>query len=412
MINNTFLISIANIIARLTHLLLFVVIGNRYGISGVTDEIFLIYAPLAVLMTVTNSVAEVVVMPIFHRAKMVGVTDQIAFLFIKIIFLAVPITAAVVLLLSYMFFFEFNYFVFFIFILLPILSTLSSFFMGYLNSRDKLAIAMLGPFYGGIIAIPVCLYLDVSTISLALVFLVFELFRFLGLYFHSNDIQIKNSKIYSRTKELFSWGIKNAKIQAVGALLLALNPMIDIYFANNLDFGDVTNVEYANRLWNIVYVVFVGFIAFTYAQMSKSAANNSLNKKRVNIVSFWVGIVALIISLIVIIFSDLIIDNLYRFSNMNDLLLSKLSTLFVFYLVGTAPFIASMIYVRAFSALGVIRILSVVAFISVISNILLNFILIKYFGVYGIGLSTSICNFIALLILVYYFNFKIYPKNT
>ena len=52
-----------NIFARLFHLLVFLLIGNLYGMGHTTDLVFLVYAPFAVIMSVTAGAAEVIIMP-------------------------------------------------------------------------------------------------------------------------------------------------------------------------------------------------------------------------------------------------------------------------------------------------------------------------------------------------------------
>ena len=63
------IITIVNIVARGSHLLFFMFIGNKYGASDTTDIVLYLIAPLTVLTAVTSGAAEAVIMPMFHKSK-------------------------------------------------------------------------------------------------------------------------------------------------------------------------------------------------------------------------------------------------------------------------------------------------------------------------------------------------------
>ena len=74
-----------------------------------------------------------------------------------------------------------------------------------------------------------------------------------------------------------------------------------------------------------------------------------------------------------------------------------LAKLFSCYMLGAAPFVASLVYIRAISALGKTKILMIGAVVSVISNIVFNFVFTEIFLLIGIGLATSLTHLIHFL---------------
>jgi peptidoglycan biosynthesis protein MviN/MurJ (putative lipid II flippase) len=116
------------------------------------------------------------------------------------------------------------------------------------------------------------------------------------------------------------------------------------------------------------------------------------------------GLAAVGVSLVVIASSDFIIDLLYGFGKMNESARMKLADLLVCYLVGTGPFLGGLVYVRALSSEGRIAVITGIAAIGVMVNIGSNAVLIKFFGLNGIGLATSLTYGINTLLLGYAFS--------
>ncbi|HEY1248306.1 MAG TPA: polysaccharide biosynthesis C-terminal domain-containing protein, partial [Nitrososphaera sp.] len=74
------------------------------------------------------------------------------------------------------------------------------------------------------------------------------------------------------------------------------------------------------------------------------------------------------------------------------------------YLAGSAPFVSGMVYVRAFSALGRIPLITVAASINAGANLILDWIMTNIYGLTGVGIATSITYLAVTLFLAVYFN--------
>jgi putative peptidoglycan lipid II flippase len=287
----------------------------------------------------------------------------------------------------------------------PVLATISSIFTGLLNAEGNHRKAVLGPLYGSIASAILLISLPPSIYNLAAILLCYETGRLTGLWLHvRNAGKAFSDKASKSDLGITDWAIKGAKLQILGSFLGALNVFIDILFANTLEAGAVTFIEYSGRLWNLVPLLFTGTLVLVHAKMSRDAASTGfLHVKDVHITSLKIGVLAVVVSIIAIIFCAPVIDLLYGYANLEFQQRKTLSNLLVCYLAGTGPFVAGLVYVRAVSAEGKIRIITIVAAVSVVINLTLNYVLINIYGLNGIGIATSCTHIFSLMLLVYLF---------
>jgi putative peptidoglycan lipid II flippase len=379
------------------------VIGNYFGISAATEIVFFLYAPLAVLMSVALGVSDVIVMPTMHRAQLINGSKEIETAFIKVALLIIPIITVFVLSITWYFVPQASLPTILLLTPIPLLSSFSSIYIGLLNSKGRHSYAVIGPIYGAVISVLVVFLLSPTAENLAGTLLLFECGRAFGLRSHVINRNKKSMCVSEETKFLLRKALQDGKWQAFGSLLISLNPLIDIIYARSLEIGSVTSIEYTYRLSNLVPLFFTGFIITVYAKMSRAAAVSSINKVYLSKVVLKVGVSAAILSVLVIIFSKPIIEQLYSYGAITareQLILSKLLSI---YLLGATPFIIGLIYSRAFSAQRRVILLANVALVSVVFNLILNYILIKQYGIYGIALATSICHLICLILFIIFF---------
>lgn len=394
-------LTLTNIIARSVHFVFFIVLGNIYGISAVTEDVFFLYAPIVVMMAVATGVADVIVMPAMHRAENFRCTKEVCTSFKLIIYKTVPVVSIIIIFAMWIIRPSANVLTLIILAPIPILSSVSSLYSGVLNSHDKHKLAVLGPVYGSILSLPTLFILPISAISLASVLLIFEVGRYLGMYWHSRIIDISDS-ILSKSKDakkIVEKSIQNGKWQILGSLFMASSVFIDILFASTLGNGSITSVEYVGRLWNLVPLLFFGYLIYAYARMSKIASSGKLFKKQINKSAIMLGITAIVISGIIIFLRQNIIDLVYGLGSIGREERVVLANLLGSYVIGAAPFLMGLLYVRALSAIGQIKTITKVSFINLLSNIILNFIFIKYWGLIGIGLATSMTYLLASVLL-------------
>ena len=407
-------ITALNLLARSAHLLLFLIIGNRFGATASTDTVLLLQAPLLVVMTVSTGVTDVIVMPVMHRASLSrsSITLLRKFRFFALL-VTVPLAVIAVLAGAIL---STNATLLMCLILLPmpLFSILSGMHVGILNSCKMHGRAAIGPLYGGGAAIPLLIVLPPAPETIAVALLVFEVAKYTGLRFHSySRIKALESHI-KEDKLLLSWALKGAFYQAIGSFILAMNFMIDVVFAAQLSSGSVSLVEYSNRLWNLVPLLLIGFVTVAYEHMSRLAAKNELVSSYVHNTALKLGLYALVLSILASIACHPVVEIVYGYGTMGSDERDIFSTLIIFYLIGAAPFLVGQVYVKAHSAMGHPKVMTVVAFIGIFINILGNILLIPVLGIYGIGLATAVTYLFSAFFLGYLFSqrAKDYSNNS
>jgi putative peptidoglycan lipid II flippase len=100
--------------------------------------------------------------------------------------------------------------------------------------------------------------------------------------------------------------------------------------------------------------------------------------------------ISFIVFLVVFFFSKFIIYWVFGYGKFDRAFLPLVHLTFIFYLFQLVPYAIGVVYVRAHLVFKNSKTLMKLGFISLISNITLNFILMKWLGVSGIALSTSL----------------------
>lgn len=392
------IITAVNIAARAAHLLFFIVIGNKYGSSTITDSVITLLAPLVVLTGIVSGAADVVAMPVFHKARNKNDAKYIYRFFLRrIICYLIPSSVLITIITSLFC----NYSDFFLILILspiPLLASLSALKAGILNASNRFRASVSGPFFGAITAVFFLLIAPVNIYCFALSFLLFEAGKISGLYLFRDITSGGNSLKTDFSSQIITWGYRNVKLQLIASLILSLIYPIDIWFAGTLGEGSVTFVEYANKLWNVIPLFFAGHIALTYYSLSKAVNKSSESFETINIhnVALRYLLLGTIASCIVIFTSDSLIRMSFGIGKISIQQQASLSGLLDSYLAGAGFYVGGLVYVRMMSATGRTDILLIIACLSLLCNIICDVLFIKIAGLNGIGFATStvyFCNF-------------------
>jgi peptidoglycan biosynthesis protein MviN/MurJ (putative lipid II flippase) len=220
--------------------------------------------------------------------------------------------------------------------------------------------------------------------------LAFECGRLGGLRVLARRIRSSDDAQGANPGPVLTWAARNGRWQLMASLLMALNPLVDILFARTLGAGAVTTVEYASRLWNVIPLLFAGYLTLMYAKMSRGVASGSGNvMTRLHTRAVAVGLAGAAVTGVAMLGVEPTIQFVYGFGVMDFATRAELSHLLMAYLVGASPFVASLVYVRAFSAQGRVDVLAWVAVANVGTNLMLDAVLIRWVGLVGIGLATA-----------------------
>ncbi len=205
---------------------------------------------------------------------------------------------------------------------------------------------------------------------------------------------------------------RNPNVRRVGALLLPvsvslglinLNGVVDVQFASFLGTGGVAAMTFAFRLYQLpeaLFAIAVGTVLFP--TLSKIAARNDTDTFRSTITQGLRVIFFLLIpaSAFMLALSEPIVRLAYehgRFTAENTELVA--SALF-FFAVGSAFSGGSTLLTRGFFSLGRPWLPTTAAIGNLAVNAILNWLLIKPFGLGGIPLSTSIVSALTFIILL------------
>lgn len=207
-----------------------------------------------------------------------------------------------------------------------------------------------------------------------------------------------------------SWGkvkafMSQAGYHLLGLLSLNLLPLVDQWFASWLGTGSLSLLSYADRLFQIPFqLLMTGFLQIFLSYWSEQYFRGSSQ-------AFWehvwkdvriVFAVTLILSLFLILFRDPIVRLLFGLGKMPADDLSMLGKLFGWMMVGFAPAILNLLYVRVLFVLKKSSVFFIQSLIRLILNILFNFVFMRLWGLQGLAISTSAV-FIGTTIWLHYY---------
>lgn len=389
-----------NIAARGAYFLVFVWVGNVYGSTQTTDAVFLMYAPVAIIATVIAGIAEIVFMPFAYRARDQNCATAFRRLLVRNSLFTTLALGPLALILAFLVLGKISIAAIGL-LPIPALAAISGIYGSLLNAHRKFRTAALGPICGASVAIIVLIVVPISELGLVLAFLAYDLGRAASMYVYgrtvlpdSTDTEPQNAPV------LLANAFRGVRDQGLGSLLVALNPLVDMLFAKTLGPGAVSSVEYANRMWVLIPLLFSGPLIVFHSQASLDAIRGRLSLKDVHREAFRLGVVALTVGMLLILAAPWLVDWLYGWGHMEPAARDSLSKLLVAYFVGTGPYVASLVFVRTLSATAHIAFITQAAVLSVILNAGLDWLLIQYMGLAGLGLATSL-TYTAVAIFLY-----------
>lgn len=349
---NAFFITLLNVVARSAQLVLFLAIGNLYGANDTTDTILKLQAPLLVIITVVAGVADAVVMPTLHRAAAYGLEHEVQKRLSGYVFVTVGGISLIALLVTFFIVSPKSVGPLFFLFPIPILAAQSAIYTGALNAQGRHRLAALGPLYGGSLALIALVMLPASEISLASTLLAYELMRAVGLKANLRSLINKAAEPCDpvQLKAILTRALQNAKTQALGSFLVGLNPLIAITFASHLGESAVTLVEYANRLWNAIPLLFSGNIILFFSHASRNEAAKTGVLIAAHNAAARFGVIALIISMLFIVWRHQITFLLYGNGALDPTLQSQFAELLGCYIFSARGHSSRASFTRGFLA--------------------------------------------------------------
>jgi len=287
---------------------------------------------------------------------------------------------------------------------LIIFLTWTSILAGAINAYKRFAIPAISPAFRAALNLLI-IFIFRSALgvhAIAIGYVVGEFFRLLILFIFIYKKELFKINLSFEINIKIKRFLKASSYQALGMLAVGLSPIIDKTMASWLETGSVSILEYADRLYMIpvtflstgVMVVLLSYWSERYYKLGKQKLKEDV-KKALKIVT----LVAIIITFILIIFNRLIVSIAFGRGEFDMEKLPEVGWVFVFYLVGFAPYMAGRIFVQSHLVLKNTKALLKCGLYITLLNILLNYIFMKFFKVAGIALATSFTSIFALCYL-------------
>ena len=289
-----------------------------------------------------------------------------------------------------------------------VLMSLSGLVTGILNSHNIFTVPSLAPFVMNIITVifVILLFSRLGIFSIAVGIMAGSLMHLV--------IQLPQLKA-SPLKYRFAINFKHKGVKEIFSLMLPillslgavqLNNGVDNFFALNLGGGNTTALTLSWRVANIPLGVFtVAIVTVLYPLISRQAAGDDIKgiKESFSLGVREIGYMMVPATAGLVILSYPIIKVLFERYNFGPMDTKKVAYILIFHSLGLIFFGLLMILNRIFYAFKNVKTPLKVASFSIIVNLILDWILIRFMDVGGLALSTTLvalCNIVVLIIIL------------
>lgn len=190
----------------------------------------------------------------------------------------------------------------------------------------------------------------------------------------------------------------------ISAVINDINKIVDKSLASTLVAGSISALDYADRIQQLVYGVFIMAITTViYPLLSKEASIGS-KKELINVMQKGFNVILIITipaTLGMIILAEPIVSLAFERGAFTVAATNMTSSALIFYTIGLVGISIRTLLYRVYYSLQDTKTPLVNSLIAIIINIILNLILIKYMGHNGLALATSIAAIITALLLLY-----------
>jgi len=201
--------------------------------------------------------------------------------------------------------------------------------------------------------------------------------------------------------------------KVASSFLTAMNNYIDQFFAAQLVIGSIAALNYGIKIPAFAISIVITALGSVLLPHFSRLVTENLESAYQHLFKIlkWVVLLSAIFVVIGIFTSDFIIELLFErneFTHDDTLKVSLIQKITLAYV----PFyLCTLIIVRFLTSINKNKFMAWVSFLNLITNTILNIILIKRFGVYGLALSTTL---VLIISSGFYFGYtyKQYKKTT
>ena len=406
-------------VARLTGLLVPIVIARTFGVSGETDSFFLVYALMMFFtMTVARSLETSLVPFIMERKD----DPERIRSFVGRIFAITLLGAPVFGLVGYKaigpllrlvsdlpFVGSSSPEVFFVEILPMVLFLVwNSLLIALLNSHGKFVLAASSPAVRSGITLLLVLLLDRShgIHAVPLGYSLGEGVRFL--------ILLGGGVRYGLRPFALSWGLdaeftdflRVTSYQMVGLMIGGIGPFIDRAMATWTEVGSASILEYSEKILLIpILIVTSGVFSVFLPRWADISASGDRARMRSEVARGTLAVVAasVAVTLPLILVSSVLVEVLFGQGIRDPEVLRTVQWTSVVLLVGVPGYLAQQTLVYALLAMKHTRWIMIASVLKTAANVLLNLLLMARWGVRGIAAASGINALLILALLLWVF---------
>ena len=284
---------------------------------------------------------------------------------------------------------------------LIIFLTWTSILAGTLNAYKKFTFPAISPAFRAIVNLTIIFTFKNSygVHAIAFGYVTGEIIRLAGLLIATKRLGLFKMQLSFQLNHKLMEFIKTASYQSIGMAAVGLNPFVDKTMATWLGKGSVSILHYADRLYMIpVTFMTTGLMVTILSHWSDNYTKHGIERLKLDVKRsvVIVAIMAISTSIILISLHKPIISLVYGRKALDNQTLSLIGSVWTYYLIGLTPRIVSIIYARGLLILKRTSFFLKIAIVSLIFNTILNFILMQFYDVNGIAISTTMIDFMLL----------------
>lgn len=223
------------------------------------------------------------------------------------------------------------------------------------------------------------------------------------LYFIILHILSGKSGLNFKFEARFSPEIKKAFIIAgpifISSMIMQINTFVDKMFASQLNEGSISALNYSSIIKQFVFYIFsIAVTTMIYPILSQYIAKNNIKRVK-EVFSKGLNIIIILfvpITIGAIILSEPAITFVYERGQFGHNSTLMTASAFIMYTIGLLPMAVRDVITKVFYSMQDTKSNLYIGIIAVVTNVLLNALLIKPMGHSGLALATSLSSFITL----------------
>lgn len=252
------MLSAVIIASRGTYLLFILCLARIYGASGTTDPVFVVAATMSLFSSLLVGLSDAVSSAALHRARLAGREHLLLhYLYPRYILLAVGfgLVASV-----WLHFRQSMSVMLYSLSVLPLLVGINSLFAARLVAAGRLQRSQLSYLPAGMVVIPAVFLMPHSQSAIITLMILFELIRGLFFWWQLADTGDYPGTVKAKQNGEFDWVMRPAVGQLTSHAISAMPPLIGLYIAQSYGNGYASLLEYLNKLWVAVLLLFSGYL--------------------------------------------------------------------------------------------------------------------------------------------------------